>query len=165
MLESQKVQSEVEEFKQWIRQYGLFAFSREQSKIVTRTAWLARVMLDEGYRLFPGLEAQVREFVSAEISKLVEELGIPREAVTRGDLHGTRSDVLEVILAVYPNVTQTDRPSLTKILESEELASRREAAVTALHTARATRGDLRYLLALLGVFLVASALIFLLSIL
>jgi len=165
LLESQRVQSEVEEFKRWVRQYGLFAFSYEQSKIVTRTAWLARVMLDEGYRMFPGREEELRGFVASEIVKLVEELGIPREAVVRGDLHGTRSDVLNVLLEVYPNVQQTDRPSLARILEAEVEAGRqaKPAVVAVSPLSPRGGGDVRYLLALLAVFLASAAIVVLLS--
>jgi len=158
LLRSPKVQSETAVFAEWVKRYGLFAFTYEQSKIVTRTAWLARVMLDEGYRLLPGREQEVLDFVAQRLTQLVEELGIPRESITKGELHGTREDVLRVITIVYPNVRQTERPPLA-LLEREPPRPVERAAV-ALPEARA-----KYLYALAATILLSMLIIALLSLL
>jgi len=141
-----------------MRHYGLFAYTYEQSKIVTRTAWLARVMLDEGYRMLPGREREVMDFVAQKLIQLAEELGIPRESITRGELHGTRGDVLAVITMVYPNVRQTERPPLA-LLEREQPRPMERAAVALPET------RVKYLYALAATILLSMLLIALLSLL
>lgn len=158
LLRSPKVQSEVAVFVEWMRHYGLFAYTYEQSKIVTRTAWLARVMLDEGYRMLPGREREVMDFVAQKLIQLAEELGIPRESITRGELHGTRGDVLAVITMVYPNVRQTERPPLA-LLEREQPRPMERAAVALPET------RVKYLYALAATILLSMLLIALLSLL
>ncbi len=158
LLRSPKVQSEVAVFVEWMRHYGLFAYTYEQSKIVTRTAWLARVMLDEGYRMLPGREREVMDFVAQKLIQLAEELGIPRESITRGELHGTRGDVLAVITMVYPNVRQTERPPLA-LLEREQPRQIERVAVALPET------RVKYLYALAATILLSMLLIALLSLL
>ena len=158
LLRSPKVQSEVAVFVEWVKRYGLFAYTYEQSKIVTRTAWLARVMLDEGYRMLPGREREVMDFVAQKLIQLAEELGIPRESITRGELHGTRGDVLAVITMVYPNVRQTERPPLA-LLEREQPRPMERAAVALPET------RVKYLYALAATILLSMLLIALLSLL
>jgi hypothetical protein len=162
LLRSPRVQSEIEVFAEWVRRYGLFAYTYEQSKIVTRTAWLARVMLDEGYRMLPGREREVLDFVAQRLTQLVEELGIPRESITRGELHGTREDVLKVVTRVYPNVRQTERPSLA-VLEKEGVSPRPAGSVRP--PVATPQGRVKYLYALAATILLSMLIIALLSLL
>jgi hypothetical protein len=88
----------------------------------------------------------------------VEELGIPRESITKGELHGTREDVLAVITTVYPNVRQTERPPLT-LLERELPRPVERAPITLPET------RVKYLYALAATILLSMLLIALLSLL
>lgn len=162
ILRSQRVQAELYEFESWFKRYGEHVLAHEESKLVVRAGWLARVMLDEGYSMFPGREAEVKEFVSRKLAEELASLGVDARLVRRGELHGTRPDVVEVLLRVFPNVRQTERPSLTAILESEQAAGRPKPAAP---RAPANLGEPRLepLLALLATLLVSSALIVLLA--
>ncbi|QOJ79113.1 hypothetical protein IG193_01200 [Infirmifilum lucidum] len=164
LLEAPRVQGELRDFEEWFRRYGEHILAYEESKLVVRTAWLARVMLDEGYKLFPDRQGELKDYVASLLRDKLVELGVDPRRVTRGELHGTRSDVLDVIFKVYPNVQQTERPSVANILR-EELTPRtaQRAPVTVYHVARVESSRLKPLLALALTLLLSSVLIFLLS--
>ncbi len=164
LLENARVQAELADFEEWFRRYGEHILAYEESKLVVRTAWLARVMLDEGYKLFPDRHGELKEYVASLLRSKLEELGVDPRRITRGELHGTRSDVLDVIFRVYPNVRQTERPSVVNILR-EELTPRtaRRAPVTVYRATRVEPSRLKPLLALALTLLLSSVLVFLLS--
>ncbi|PLJ76860.1 hypothetical protein [Infirmifilum sp. SLHALR2] len=162
LLESNRVQAELRDFEEWFKKYGEHILEYEESKLVIRTAWLARVMLDEGYALFPGQEEGVRTFVASFIADKLRGLGVDPRQVTRGDLHGTRQDVVEVVTRIYPNVQQTDRPSVTSILQ-QELAKPPKVEWVVVPALRVERSRARPLVALLLTLLLSSLLIILLS--
>ncbi len=164
LLENARVQAELADFEEWFRRYGEHILEFEESKLVVRTAWLARVMLDEGYKLFPDRHSELKEYVASLLRSKLEELGVDPGLITRGELHGTRSDVLDVIFRVYPNVRQTERPSVVNILR-EELTPRtaRRAPVTVYRVTRVEPSRLKPLLALALTLLLSSVLVFLLS--
>jgi len=79
-----------------------------------------RIALDEAYKSFLGEEEEVREYVASFVREKLVQHNVPVEAITRGDLHGTRQDVVEALKRIFPNISQTERPSLPVILREEE---------------------------------------------
>ncbi|MCC6003094.1 MAG: hypothetical protein LM590_02000 [Thermofilum sp.] len=120
LLRNPKIASELCDLEDWLSKYGEQLIAYEPSRIVTRTAWVARIALDEAYKAFPGEEQQVRDFVAEVLKEKLQQLNVPVGAVTSGDLHGTRQDVVEVLRRIFPNLAQTERPSLPVILRQEE---------------------------------------------
>lgn len=160
ILSSEKVKLEMRDFEEWFKRYGDYLLAYEPSKVVVRTAWIARVMLDEGYALYPGREEEVRKAVAGILVGKLEELGVPRGAIRKGDLKGSRQDVVEVLKIVYPNVSQTDRPSLPAVIAQEREARVAEARFSAFSP---RNPGSKYIYAYLATLVLSALLIALLS--
>lgn len=161
ILRRPRVEKELGDFEEWFKRYGEYILTYEESKIVVRVSWIARIMLDEGYSLFPGKEESVKKYVADFLSQRLSQLGLDPKLVKKGDLHGTRQDVVDVVTTVFPNVQPVERPSLPTILRQEE--SSRLNVPVALPPIRLESSRLQPLIALAMTLLISSIMIILLS--
>ncbi|MGC9107667.1 MAG: hypothetical protein ACP5IE_05705 [Infirmifilum sp.] len=162
ILRKPRVEKELEDFEEWFKRYGEYILTYEESKLVVRVAWVARIMLDEGYAAFPGHEKEVKTFVADFLSQRLASLGVDTLLVSKGELHGTRDDVVEVVTRIFPNVQQMERPSLPRIIKEDEFSRRRAQGFHRVQIAYEF-SRIRPLIALATTILLASLMIILLS--
>jgi len=157
-----RVESEIRDFEEWLNKYGEHLLAYEPSKIVVRTAWVVRIALDEAYRSFPGEEKELREYVASYMREKLLQHNVPVEAITRGDIHGTRQDVVEVLKNIFPNLSQTQRPSLPVILREEE-EKKTHKSIPVPPTSRRELYLSKYIYAWIATLLISALLILLLT--
>lgn len=155
------MESELQNFEEWFRKYGEYILKYEESKITVRLAWVTRIMLDEGYALFPGREESVKNYIAAFWAEKLPAIGLDPRLITKGDLKGTRQDVIDVLTMVFPNMQQQERPSLLKILQEEQVAV--EQTLPFLPSRLVVYSRIRPLIALTMTILLSALMIILLS--
>ncbi|NPA23372.1 MAG: hypothetical protein GXO23_03650 [Crenarchaeota archaeon] len=99
-----------EEFKRWYRKYRLVI---TDLVLVRRLSTFIREELEELKKRSIEINENVKTVIAESWTKAINDLEIDRYSIIRGELNGLNSDVLDIILKIFPNVRHYSRKPFT----------------------------------------------------